>query len=59
MNRAGVFVAFVASAWCTLTLTAGDVVFENRRMTFRIGEDACAKSLVLKGTGEECLSASA
>ena len=56
MNRAGVFVAVAASAWCTMTLTADDVVFENRRMTLRIGEDACAKSLVLKGTGEECLS---
>ena len=56
MNRAGVFVVVAASAWCTMTLTADDVVFENRRMMLRIGEDACAKSLVLKGTGEECLS---
>ena len=57
MNRAGVFVAVVASVWCAVTLAAEDVVFENRRMTLRIGEDACAKSLVLKGTGEECLAA--
>ena len=40
-----------------LPASGDDVVFENRRMTLRIGGDACAKSLVLKGTGEECLSA--
>ena len=56
MNRAGVCVAVVASVWCAVTLAAEDVVFENRRMTLRIGEDACARSLVLKGTGEECLA---
>ena len=59
MNRAGVFAAVVVSVLGVLTLVAGDVVFENRHMTLRIGEDACAKSLVLKANGEECLTEAA
>ena len=55
MNR--FFAVVAASVWCAVALAADDVVFENRRMTLRIGGDACAKSLVLKETGEECLTA--
>ena len=47
---------FCLAAIRMLPALAGDVVFENRRMTLHIGEDACAKSLVLKANGEECLS---
>ena len=45
--------AFVAVSG--FVLAEGDVVIENARMTLRIGADACAKSLVIKQTGEECL----
>ncbi len=34
---------------------AGDLVFETARFTLRVGSDACAKSLIVKATGEECL----
>ena len=57
-NVIGVAVGAAVALW-VLPLTADDVVFENRRMTLRIGENACAKSLVVKATGEECLQSGA
>lgn len=52
-------VAFCLAAISMLPASADDVVFENKRMTLRIGENACAKSLVVKATGEECLQSGA
>lgn len=34
---------------------AGDIVFENAKMRLVLGRDACAKSLLVKKTGEEML----
>lgn len=39
------------------TAAAENVVFENLRFKLTIGSDACAKSLVVKATGEELLDA--
>ena len=36
----------------------GEIAIETERFVLRIGEDACARSLVVKATGEECLDAS-
>ena len=55
MRTVLVFAVAAASVLDVLPLSADDVVFENKRMTLRLGKDACAKSLVLKATGEECL----
>jgi len=47
--------AFAAVASGNKSFAAEDVVIENERMVLRIGSDACAKSLVVKQTGVECL----
>ena len=51
--KAGVyaFCAMAAFAAC------GDIAYENGNFRFVLGDDARAKSLVVKGTGEEMLVA--
>ena len=38
-----------------VTFALGDITYENRNFKFVLGDDAKAKSLVVKGTGEEML----
>ena len=52
MKRLALVVALAASA------AAADVTVENAAFRLTIGGDACAKSLVVKATGEECVDAS-
>lgn len=47
-------VSAIAAVGMSLAGTA-DVTFENEDCRLVIGDDACAKSLVVKATGEECL----
>ena len=54
-DKVKVLAACAFAAVSGFVLAEGDVVIENARMTLRIGADACAKSLVIKQTGEECL----
>ena len=48
-------IACVATLMTTMSAVAQDVVIENRDMRLVLGEDGCAKSLIHKPTGEECL----
>ena len=50
----GVFL-LAAAAVAALSANAADVVIENEAFKLVVGEDARAKSLVVKSTGEECL----
>ena len=50
-----VVMALCAATWGACA--AEDIVFDNLRFRLTIGADACAKSLVIKSTGEECLDA--
>ena len=49
-------VAAVMSAFAALAAAHGDVTFENAAFRLTLGDDAVAKSLAVKATGEECLS---
>ena len=46
-------VTLLGMTWCCMA--AADVTMENDDFRLVVGEDACAKSLVVKATGEECL----
>ena len=46
-------VALLGVTWCCMA--AADVTMENDDFRLVVGEDACAKSMVVKATGEECL----
>ena len=52
MKRLALVVAFGAS------VAAAEVTIEKKEFRLTIGDDACAKSLVVKATGEECVDAS-
>ena len=43
---------------CAASFAAADVTLESSDFRLTLGDDACAKSLVVKATGEECLDAS-
>ncbi|MBQ3342343.1 MAG: hypothetical protein IJG84_10640 [Kiritimatiellae bacterium] len=45
-------------AICALAAAAADISLENQDFRLVLGDDACAKSLVVKATGEECVDAS-
>ena len=51
MKRLALVVVFGAS------VAAADVTIENKEFRLTIGDDACAKSLVVKATGEELVDA--
>lgn len=47
----------VLLAGAVVCSAAADVTFETADFTLILGDDACAKSLVVKSTGEECIDA--
>ena len=60
MHIADIFVrtaAFAAAAVTAATAAFGDVVLDGKTFTLVIGDDAKAKSLVVKATGEETIDA--
>ena len=57
MKEAKTFFAVAAMAVGMVSTTAADATFENSDFILTIGDDACAKSLVVKATGEECVDA--
>ena len=48
--------AFAAA--CAASFAVADVTLESSDFRLTLGDDACAKSLVVKATGEECLDTS-
>ena len=55
MNIQLASVAALAAVF-TFFADAGDIVVENAAFRLSLGEDGCARSLVVKSTGEECLA---
>ena len=63
MKRKNVLAPFALVVACAAmagasSAGAADITLENPDFRLVLGDDACAKSLVVKSTGEECVDAS-
>ena len=56
MKKVGIILlGLMASIGVRAAESNGDIVLETSAMRLVIGADACAKSLIIKANGEECL----